>query len=155
MKTYGEYLDESERLSQADEPRLALRAQLNALFAYEEDIDPPRDYRFYLTLGDRYSAAGYFEYVDGVYEKALELAGDDELARATVLAERALSHVATERHLATVIDSLDTAESHLNSIEESDEVTGLKNKITDIRMAHAGAIAGLSETEVWAHSIAS
>jgi tetratricopeptide (TPR) repeat protein len=120
MKSYSEYLADSERLSEQDLPAEALRAHLNAVFAYEEENDPERGYEFYLALGDRYTEAGYFEYVDQCFHKALVLAGDDPVSRAKVLVGHAGSSIILERTLDTAEVQLARAVKLLEPIEDED-----------------------------------
>lgn len=146
MKSFPEYLADSSRLAGEDEPQKALKAALDAVFAYEPELDGERGYDFYLMLGDRYTAAGYFEKVDRCYEKALKLASENPMARAEVLIAMAGSSLILERRLTEVDTQLITAEALIGTIDDT-PTDELQEKIVQLHQAKNEILQ--SSTGLW------
>jgi hypothetical protein len=151
MKSHSEYLQESAELAAEGKDVEALRAHLNASFAFEEEIDTPRDYAYYMALGDRYTAAGYFEYVDQSYEEAMALAGQDPVARARVLIAHAGSSLVMERMLEAVPKQLRSAEEILREVEGtvSEDTVNLTDTLEDLKVVYLEVAARLGIEPEW------
>jgi hypothetical protein len=138
MKTYSEYMQESADLAEEGMSLEALHACLNGVWAYCESRDAPLDYRHYITLGDRYTAAGYFEYVDRTYEKAMMFAGNNPKARAEVLVAHAGSSLIMERMLDQVPVQLTGATEILQSLdgELTEDTITITNTLEELKVVY-------------------